>query len=114
MAGNLRPAVPPQASDLAGTAGGGSAVTRASSDSSASTVDGSQACFCRNGDARSVISFSFSFSFSMCWIGFFCVRKRKKEGENVGIDAAGGCTRVVLCWMRFFISWVRNDGKHEN
>ena len=72
MAENLRPAVPPQASDLAGTAGGGSAVTRACWDSSASTVDGSKACLRRNGVARSVISFLFFSSF-LYWIGFFCV-----------------------------------------
>lgn len=55
MAENLRPAVPPPASDLAGTEGCGSAVTRGSSDLSASTVDGSKACLRSNGDARSVI-----------------------------------------------------------
>lgn len=53
MAENLRPAVPPPASDLAGTEGCGSAVTRASSDLSASTVDGSKACLRSNGNARS-------------------------------------------------------------
>uniref|UniRef100_F6HQA5 Uncharacterized protein n=1 Tax=Vitis vinifera TaxID=29760 RepID=F6HQA5_VITVI len=53
MAENLRPAVPPPASDLAGTEGCGSAVTRGSSDLSASTVDGSKACLRSNGDARS-------------------------------------------------------------
>ncbi|RVW49696.1 hypothetical protein CK203_020525 [Vitis vinifera] len=89
MAENLRPAVPPPASDLAGTEGCGSAVTRGSSDLSASTVDGSKACLRSNGDARS-------------------------EEKMRGLTQRSGVVVLCLVERRFFISWVENNEKQEN